>query len=176
MHGWRAFSVALANAFIVDEHNRDSLDVQWLQDLPAALRRPPKQWPHADLRMSQRDLRIEPATAKPGEHAIVTVTVRNVGADLARVRVSVSGSAPCSDIGQWLGDLSGKIPPGQTWTSRAQIIVPAVGNTWLLSASVELMPVTQFIGKQDVGRTGRWDDVGLEAHGPGPRRECRGFP
>jgi hypothetical protein len=177
LRAWRPLSVRFGNGFVIDQGNQGNgaLDVRSLRDLPGALLLPARAWPRADLRIDDNDLRIEPDSARSGDSATVTVTVRNVGADLARVRVYITGIADCSDIGNTLATLSGRIPPGDAWTSQTTVVIPTIGPGWWLSAHVDLMSVAQGIRKIDInGRTGGIKSVSRRV-GAAPTRNCR-FP
>jgi hypothetical protein len=143
---WRPSAARLSSAYVLDGR-RDSLDVPTLHQLPETLAIPVGRWPHAELQITQEDLRIEPTSFKAGDRVTVVVTVHNVGAELARVRVAVGGAPECSDIGNLLtAPLSGKISAGEQMTWRVEITVPDWPRWWL-SALADLMPVSQMIRK-----------------------------
>jgi hypothetical protein len=143
----------LAAAYIVDPRPGprpdDSLDVPKLSDLPRALALPVTNWPHAELRVSPNDLRLEPKSFRPGDRITVAVTVRNIGHESARVRVSITEAPECSDIGGVLRELDGTVPAGQSTTWRSEITAPNLPR-WILGARVDLMPVAQMIRKYEM--------------------------
>ena len=147
---WKALSAHLVAAYVVDPRpgprQDDSLDVPVLRGLPRALALPIADWPHAELRISPGDLRLEPSSFRPGDRITVAVTVRNVGHEPARVHVTVTETPECSDIGGVLRELEGTVRAGQATTWRSEITAPNLPR-WILGASVDLMPVTQIIQK-----------------------------
>jgi hypothetical protein len=169
---WIPRSARLGSAYVIDgrpgPRRLDSLDVSNLHELSDALAIPVSRWPHAELQVMD-DLRLEPASFKPGHRVTAIVTVRNVGAASARIRLLISGLPECSDIGFSLSPaVEGTIPPGQTVTLRSEITVPDLPRWWL-RASTELLPVAQMIRKYE--GTGVMKGTGKPI-GPGPFKQC----
>jgi hypothetical protein len=169
---WKPRAARLGSAYVIDgrpgPHHMDSLDVANLHELSDALAIPVSRWPHAELQVMD-DLRLEPDSFKPGDRVTAIVTVRNVGAASARIRLLISGLPECSDIGFSLSPaVEGTIPPGQTVTLRSEITVPDLPRWWL-RASTELLPVAQMIRKYEV--TGVMKGTGKPI-GPGPFKQC----
>jgi hypothetical protein len=164
----------LSSAYVINERpgrrHLDSLDVASLHQLSDALAIPIARWPHAELQITQDDLRIEPTSFKPGDRVTVVVTVHNIGAESARVRVYLDGLPECSDVGFRLviAPLSGKIPAGKQMTWRADITVPDL-TRWWVHASAEVLPVAQMIRKYEVTNLMKGT---LKAIGPLPFRKC----
>jgi hypothetical protein len=169
---WRPATARLDSAYVIDArpgpHGFDSLDVASLHELPAALKIPVSRWPHAELRVMD-DLRLEPASFKPGDLVTAIVTVRNIGAAPARIRLHIGGLPECSDLGLIVAaPVEGTIPPGQAVTLRSEVKAPDLPRWWL-DATAELLPVAQMIRKYEV--TGEWKNT-MKPIGPGPFKKC----
>jgi hypothetical protein len=172
---WKVLSVHLFAAYVVDTRPgarlRDSLDVPTLGDLPQALALSVANWPHAELRIRADDLRVEPPSFRPGDQVTVVVTVRNIGAESAHVRLSIHGVPECTDIGFALRELEGTVPAGQAVTWRSQITAPNFSR-WILGASADLLPVAQMIRKYEVTKGSKG---AFKAIGPPSGKKC-GIP
>jgi hypothetical protein len=169
---WRPATARLASAYVIDArpgpHGFDSLDVASLHELPAALEIPVSRWPHAELRVMD-DLRLEPASFKPGDMVTAVVTVQNIGAAPARIRLHIGGLPECSDLGFVVAaPMESTIPAGQAVTLRSEIKVPDLPRWWL-DATTELLPVAQMIRKYELTR--EWKGA-FKPIGPGPFKKC----
>jgi hypothetical protein len=155
---WRPATARLASVYVIDArpgpHGFDSLDVASLHELPAALEIPVSRWPHAELRVMD-DLRLEPASFKPG--------------DRARIRLHIGGLPECSDLGLVVAaPMESTIPAGQAVTLRSEIKAPDLPRWWL-QATTELLPVAQMIRKYELTR--EWKGTSKQI-GPGPFKKC----
>jgi hypothetical protein len=164
-------SVQFGNAYIVNSRYRyDSLDVRTLRELPAALEIPVERWPHAELSVTAEDVRLEPANPGPGAPAEAIVTVRNKGADLARVRILLAQRSECSESSEPLATKEGRIPPGESLIWRQKFTAPP-GPRWWLNVRADLLSVARYIRKYESSPEPK--EISKPV-GPGPFKNCVG--
>jgi hypothetical protein len=169
---WKPISARFRAAYIIDTRpgpmDHDSLDVPNLSALKNALLIPVARWPHAELRIVDDEIRVEPSSFKAGDRVTVYVTVHNVGAESARVFLYIGGVAECSDLGMGLAEAKGEIPAGQATTFRSEVRVPDLLRWWL-AARAELMSIKQMIRKYEMTRVMKGAEKPI---GPGPFKKC----
>jgi hypothetical protein len=164
-------NVRFGSAYIIDTKYRyDSLDVHTLRELPAALEIAVDRWPHAELSVSADDVRLEPASPKPGERAEAVVTVRNTGADLARVRILLARSPECSDSSEPFATKEDKIPPGEALVWRQPFTAPP-SPQGSLHVRAELLSVAHYIRKYESSPQPKEVSKPI---GSGPLKNCSG--
>jgi len=148
---WVPRRARLSKAYVRDNDRNPhhSLKVLALSDLRRQLTLRPDQWPRADLMIARSDLRVEPASFEPGDQVLVSVTVRNIGTDDARVSGYLARFPDCDDRGLVLASFQDFIPAGQAETWKTQIVVGQWGNWWL-NASADVIRESQYILKSDV--------------------------